>query len=92
MDVLDGMDRRIHPEGLCKKSVFKHFYKIHKKTPGPESFLNKIVGLRAATLLKKSLRDRCFPMSCANLLRTLFYRTTTVDASACFIKIEWMFQ
>ena len=37
---------------LCKVGVLKMFCKIHKKTPVPESFFNKVVGWRpkAATL------------------------------------------
>ena len=58
--------------------MFLKFRKIHKKTPVPES---KVVGLRPATLLKKRLRHRCFPMNFAKLLRTPFYRTPPAD---CF--------
>ena len=36
-------------------------------------FFNKVAGLRPATLLKKTLRHRSFPMNFANPLRTLFY-------------------
>ena len=36
-------------------------------------FLNKIVGLRAATLFKKRLWYRCFPVSFAKFLRTSYF-------------------
>ena len=37
----------------------------------PESFLNKVAGPRPATLLKKKLWHRCFPVNFVNFL-TLF--------------------
>ena len=40
-------------------------------------FLNKVVGLRAATLLKKRLWRRCFPMNFAKFLRTPFLQNTS---------------
>ena len=35
----------------------------------PESLINKVAGLRAATLLKKGLWHRCFPVNFAEFLR-----------------------
>ena len=46
-----------------------------------EPLFNKAAGLRPATLLKKKLWRRCFPMSFARFLRTSFYRTPLGD---CF--------
>ena len=49
------------PEAFCKKMCSWKFHKIHRKTPVPEAFLNKIFllkrdsGLRPATLFKKRL-------------------------------------
>ena len=48
-----------------KKSVFAKFCKIHRKTSVPESFN------RPATLFKKRLWHRCFPVNFAKFLRTL---------------------
>ena len=39
-------------------------------------FLNKATGLRPATLLKKKLWHRCFPVNFAKFLRTLFLQNT----------------
>ena len=50
-------------EVFCKKGVRK----IHRKTPVPES------QARPATLLKKSLWHRCFPVNFVKFLRTLFF-------------------
>ena len=38
--------------------------------PVPESLFSKVAGLRAATLLKKGLWYRCFPVNFAKFLRT----------------------
>ena len=37
----------------------------------PEFLFNKVAGLRAATLLKKGLWHRCFPVNFAEFLRGL---------------------
>ena len=48
----------------------------------PDSFLfNKVAGPRPAILLKKRLLHRCFPVSFAKFLRTIFHRTPLDD---CF--------
>ena len=52
-------------EVFCEKSCFRKFCKIHRKTPG--------TGLRSATLLKKSLSHRCFPVNFATFLGTPFF-------------------
>ena len=36
-------------------------------------FFNKVAGLRPATLLKKRLQHRCFPVKFAKFLRTPFF-------------------
>ena len=47
--------------------MFLEIRKIHSKTPAPES----------ATLLKKRLRRRCFPVDFAKFLRTPFSQNTS---------------
>ena len=65
------------------KKVFLKFRQVHRKTPVPESFFNKVAGLRPTTLLKKRPRHKCFPLTFAKLLRrTFFNRTRLVAASA----------
>ena len=39
----------------------------------PESYFNKIAGLMPATLLKKRLWHRCFPVNFTKFLRTPFF-------------------
>ena len=46
------------PGAFCKKMCSRKFHKIHRKTPVPETFLNKVAGLRPATLFKKWLWPR----------------------------------
>ena len=71
------------------KYIEAHFYTLHycfsleylQKQP-PEVFFNKILfnkiaGLRPATLLKKKLWHRCFPMNFAKFLRRPFLRNTS---------------
>ena len=64
------------PELFYEKRCSYKLHKIHKKTPVPESFFNKIADLRAATLLKKKLWHRCFPVNFAKCLRTRYFKTT----------------
>ena len=64
------MSRSSRPEVFCKKGVLRNSEKIHRKTPVPDLFFNKIAG--PATLLKKRLWHRCFHVNFAEFLRTPF--------------------
>ena len=44
------------------------------------SFFNKVADIRPATLLKKRLWHRCFPVNFAKFLKHFFYRTLPVGA------------
>ena len=55
------------------KRCSQKFRKIHKKTTVPESLFNKVADPRPATLLKKRLWHRCFPMNFVKFLRTPFF-------------------
>ena len=61
------------PGGALYKSCSQNFRQIHRKTPVAESFLNIVVDLRPATLLKKRLWHRCFPVNFSKFLRTPFF-------------------
>ena len=61
------------PEVFCKKGVLRNFAKFTGKHLCQSLFFNKVAGLRPATLLKKSLWHRCFPVNFVNFLRTPFY-------------------
>ena len=56
-----------------KKGVLRNFAKFRVKHLCQRLFLNKIAALRPATLLKRSLWHRCFPLNFAKFLRTPFF-------------------
>ena len=55
-----------------RKGVPRNFGKFTGKHLCQSLFFNKVVGLRPATLLKKRLWHRCFPMNFPKFLRTPF--------------------
>ena len=68
-----GIGRAICPGLFCKKGVFRNFAKFRGKHLCQSLFFNKVAGLRpAATLLKKKLWYRCFPVNFTKFLRTPF--------------------
>ena len=57
-------------EVFCKKCVLE----IHTRKHLCQSlFFNKVAGLRSATLFKKRLWHKCFPVNFAKFLRTFFF-------------------
>ena len=64
------------PEVFYKKGVLKNFAKFTGKYLSQSLFLNKVAGLRPATLLKKRLWHRCFPVNFAKFLRAPFLQNT----------------
>ena len=58
---------------FCKKGVLKDIAKFTGEQLHQRLFLNKVAGLRPATLFKKRLWHRCFPVNFAKFLRTLFF-------------------
>ena len=73
--------RSSRPEVFCKKGVFKNFIKFTGTHLCQSLFFNKVAGLRPATLLKKRLCQRCFPMNFMKFLRTPFLQNTYVCVS-----------
>ena len=65
------------PEVFCKKRCSYKFCKIHRKTPVPEYLFNKVVYLGPATLIKKRLWHRCFPVTFVKFLRTSILENTS---------------
>ena len=61
-------------EVFCKKEVLRNFVKFAGKHLCQNPFLNKVAGLRPATLLKKKLCHRCFPVNFAKFLTTSFFK------------------
>ena len=81
-----------------KKVALKYFAKFTGKHLCQSLFFNKVAGLRPATLLKKRLWYRCFPVNFAKFLGHLFYRTPPDDCFWYFIlnnledRLEYSFQ
>ena len=61
------------PGGVLKKGVLENFAKCTGKHLCQSLFLNKVAGLRPATLLKERLWHRSFPVNFAKFLRTPYF-------------------
>ena len=61
------------PEVYYKKDVLKNFAKLTEKHLCQSPFFNKIAGLRPASLLKKRLWHRYFPVNFAKFSKTTFF-------------------
>ena len=72
------------PEVFYKKNVLRNFTKFAGKHLCQSLFINKVAGLRPATLLKKRLWYRCFPVNFVKLLRTPFLQNTSGRLLLCF--------
>ena len=68
--------RSSRPEMFCKKVFLRNFAKFTGKHLGQSLFFNKVAG-RPATLLKKRLWPRCFPVNFAKFLRKTFLQNTS---------------
>ena len=70
---INTINRSSRTEVFCKKAVLRNFTKFTRKHLCQSLFFNKVAGLRPATLLKRRLWHRCFPLSFARFLRTSFF-------------------
>ena len=73
LQISDAATRRC----FIKKGVTKNFAKFTGKHLCQSLFFNKVAGVRTATLLKKRLWFRCFPVNLAKFLRTPFLQNTS---------------
>ena len=64
--------RSTRPEMCCEKSVLRNFTKFTGKNLCQSLFFNIVARLMPATLLKKRLWHKCFPVNFAKFLRTPF--------------------
>ena len=74
------------PEVLCKKNVIRNFTKFKGKHLCQSLFFNEVAGLRLrplATLLKKRLWHKCFPVNFVKFLRAPF---SQYNAGRLFLK------
>ena len=65
--------RSSRPEVFCKKGILRNFSKFTGKHLCQSLLFNNVAGLRPATLFKKRLWHRCFPVNFAKFLRTPFF-------------------
>ena len=65
------------PGVFCKKDVLKNCANFTKKHLCQSRFFKKVPGLRPATLLKRRLWHRCFPVNFEKFLRTSFLQNTS---------------
>ena len=76
-------------EVFCQKSALKKLAKFTGKHLCQSLFYNKVENLSSLTLLKKTLRHRCFPVGFPKFLITPFpYRTPPMAAFAP-IHCQW---
>ena len=61
--------RSSRPEVFCRKGVLRNFTKLTGKHLCQSPFLKKVAGLWPATLFKKGLSLRCFPVNFAIVIR-----------------------
>ena len=59
---------------FCETAVLKNFTKFTGKHLYRSLFLNKVTDPKPATLLKRTLRHRCFPVNFMKFLRIAFCR------------------
>ena len=64
--------RSSRSEVFCKTSVLRNFAKFTGKHLCQSLFFNKVAGLRSASLSKKRIWNKCFPVNFAKFLGTLF--------------------
>ena len=65
--------------------VLKNFTKFTGKDLRQSLYLNKVAGLMAATLLKKRLRQKCFPVNFVTFLTTTFFQVTVSQNVKAYI-------
>ena len=70
-------DRSSHQRYSVRKVIFRNFTKFTRKHLCQSLFFKKVVGLRPATLLKKRLSHKCFPVNFVKFLRTPFLQNTS---------------
>ena len=72
-----GQYRRNHQRCSVKKGILGNFAKFTGKHLYQSLLFNKVGGLRPATLLKKTLWHRCFPVNFAKFQRTPFLQKSS---------------
>ena len=69
--------RSSHQWSSMKDGVLRNLAKFREKHLCQSLIFNKVAGPRSATLLKKRIWHRCFPLIFAKILRTPFLQNTS---------------
>ena len=77
--------RSSHQRCSLKTVFLKNFTKFSGKHLRWSLLFNKVSGMRPASLLKKRLQQRCFPVNFVKCLRTAFFRSSRQRCFAKFI-------
>ena len=72
-----------------RKGILRDLTKFTRKHLCQSLFFNKVAGLRPATLLKKRLWHRYFPVNFAKFLRTAFLQNTS---GRLILKAKYLFK
>ena len=72
-------------------AILKDFAKFTRKHLCQSLIFNKIAGLRPATLLKKKLWHRYFPVNFSIFLRTPFYGTPLAPMELLLTTLTYLF-
>ena len=78
--------RSSRPELFCKKGVLRNFTRFTGQRLCQSLYFNNVASLRLATLLKKRLWYRCFPVNLVKFLRTPFYIEHLWTAASAFFR------
>ena len=77
--------KSIHQRWYVEKGVLKHFAKFTGKQQCQSLYFDKVARLSLATLSKKKLWHRCFPVNFVKYLKPHFYRKPLDD---CFCPLS----
>ena len=83
------MGRISHRSCSVRKGVLRNFAKFTERQLYQSLFFNKVASLSPATLLRKRLWYRCFPVNFAKFLRTPFLQITSARLLLDRIKCSW---
>ena len=75
---LSSVIRPSHQRCSCEKKVFLKISQNSKKNTCASLLFNKVANLRTATLLKRRLWQKCFPVNFAKFFSIPFLQNTSV--------------
>ena len=78
-----GKGRSSRPGVFCKKGVLRNFTEFAGKYLCQSLFFHKVAGPSPATLSKKRLWHRCFPVNFVKFLKTRFLQNTSGRLLLC---------